>query len=68
MSSNHRWVLRDGDGREFGSTETFPSQAAAEEWLGRQWVTLLEEGAESVVLMDAGTVVYEMGLQPADPG
>jgi hypothetical protein len=68
MSSNHRWVLRDGDGRELGSTETFGSQAAAEEWLGRRWTTLLEEGAESVVLMDAGTVLYEMSLQPADPG
>ena len=63
----HRWVLRDRDGKELRRTESFGSRAAAEEWLGDYWSSLLAEGAESVALTDGGEVVYEMSLLPASP-
>jgi hypothetical protein len=59
----HRWVLKDRDGHEIRSTETFESRAAAEQWLGQRWPSLLDEGAVSVVLLDAAAVVYEMSLR-----
>jgi hypothetical protein len=65
--SAHRWLAHDGRGREIRSTEGFDSRAAAEEWLGREWTSLVDEGAESVILLDDGDVVYEMSLE-ADLG
>jgi hypothetical protein len=59
----HHWILQDRDGEELRSTERFDSRIAAEEWLGRRWSSLLDEGAESVVLMAGGGVVYEMSLR-----
>jgi hypothetical protein len=64
----HRWLARDERGREIRATEDFDSRAAAEEWLGREWTSLVDEGAESVILLDeGGDVVYEMSLE-ADSG
>jgi hypothetical protein len=59
----HRWVLRDRDGGEIRSTDAFDSRSAAEEWLGQRWKSLLGEGAESVVLIEDGSEVYEMSLR-----
>lgn len=63
--SEVRWVLKDEQGDELRSTESFGSRSEAESWMGREWAALLEEGAESVVLVDGAEVVYEMGLQEA---
>ena len=57
-----RWVLKDSAGREMRSTQPFESRAAAEDWLGKAWTTLLQEGAVAVVLLDSDDVVYEMSL------
>jgi len=57
-----RWVLKDRAGREFRSTQPFESRAAAEDWLGRSWTELIQEGAVAVVLLDSGRVAYEMSL------
>jgi hypothetical protein len=58
-----RWVLKDRAGSEMRTTQEFESRAAAEEWLGQWWSSLLQEGAESVVLLDAGDAAYEMSLR-----
>jgi hypothetical protein len=65
--SAHHWLLRDRAGNELRSTEPFESQAAAEEWLSQEWSSLRDEGAESVVLMEGGTEIYDMSLLEADP-
>ncbi len=46
------------------TTEPFESQKAAEDWMGVEWASLIDEGAESVSLV-AGEheVVYTMGLR-----
>ena len=59
-----RWMLHDQDGRDLRATENFASQQAAEEWMGSEWASLLEQGAESVSLVsEDGEVVYRMGLR-----
>ena len=57
-----RWVVKDRAGREMRSTQPFESRAAAEDWLGQSWTSLLQEGAVAVALLDSGGVVYEMSL------
>lgn len=59
------WVLKDADGAALRSTEAFDSRADAEAWMGSEWAGLLDEGAESVVLMEDDKKVYEMGLREA---
>jgi hypothetical protein len=61
--SGFRWTLHDRTGNELRATETFESKQEAETWLGDRWMTLLDEGAESVSLLDDGRVVYRMGLR-----
>lgn len=63
--SDVRWVLKDAQGEATRSTEAFSSREEAEAWMGTEWASLLEEGAESVVLMDDDAIVYEMGLREA---
>ena len=63
--SDVRWVLKDAQGNELRSTETFSSREDAEAWMGREWSVLLDEGAETVVLLEDSSVVYEMGLREA---
>ena len=61
--SGFRWTLHDESGRDLRSTESFDSKQEAEMWLGERWMLLLEEGAESVSLLDDGRVVYRMDLR-----
>lgn len=63
--SDWTWVLHDDTGRDVRSTGSFPSQEAAEEWMGDQWAALLGEGAESVSLDGDGERHYTMGLREA---
>jgi hypothetical protein len=56
------WVLHDEAGARLRETDGFDTRGAAEEWLGREWRTVREEGAESVSLLEDGAEVYRMGL------
>ena len=47
-----------------GTGEAFESQADAESWLGENFRTLLEEGVDTVTLLEDGSATYEMGLHP----
>lgn len=64
------WRYETADGKfvepTAGTTETFPSQADAESWLGETFRTLLEQGADQVSLLHDGEVRYTMSLHPAD--
>lgn len=60
-----RWILKDAGGGELRASDSFSSREEAEAWMGREWESLLEEGAESVVLMEEDDIVYEMGLREA---
>lgn len=60
-----RWVLHDASGADLRTTGEFESQAEAEAWMGTDWASLLEEGAETVTLMDGDQRVYRMGLREA---
>lgn len=64
MSTFH-WSLLDADGNELRSSEAFASKEDAEAWMGTEWSALLEEGAESVALMEGDSRLYEMGLREA---
>ena len=57
------WVLHDGDGTLMRRTQPFDTQDAAEAWMGSTWSELLEEGAESVSLVEGDETLYEMGLR-----
>lgn len=59
------WVLHDAAGADLRSTEAFETQAEAESWMGDRWQDLLDEGAETVTLMDDDTKLYRMGLREA---
>jgi hypothetical protein len=63
--TKYRWVLHDASGKDLRSTEPFESKDAAEAWMGEQWRSLLEEGAEEVSLRRDEAVEYRMGLRPA---
>ncbi|MFN2390301.1 MAG: hypothetical protein ABR575_11960 [Actinomycetota bacterium] len=64
MGDGFRWVPHDADGSDMDATETFATRQEAEDWMGREWESLLEGGAEHVSLVDdAGTVYYRMGLR-----
>ena len=58
-----RWVLHDAAGSDLRDTEDFASQDDAEAWMGTGWAALLEEGAETVSLMDGDERLYRMGLR-----
>lgn len=60
-----RWVLHDADDREVRASEGFASKEEAEAWMGEQWKALLDEGAESVSLMEGERREYKMGLREA---
>ena len=46
------------------ATETFPTQADAETWIGETWRELLEAGVAQVTLLEDGREVYgPMSLQ-----
>ncbi|MBF4162298.1 hypothetical protein [Nocardioides acrostichi] len=53
------WRLLGVDGSEIGAeSERFVSQADAESWLGEEWQRLVEEGVETVVLLEIDREVY----------
>jgi hypothetical protein len=61
------WRYEDAAGAavdaEGVATETFPTQADAETWIGETWRELLEAGVAQVTLFEDGREVYgPMGL------
>jgi hypothetical protein len=66
MSMTYRWrYLDSGGGPAPGPDVTFSDQADAEQWLGREWETLLDRGVEAVSLLAGDSVMYgPMDLQP----
>jgi len=58
------WTYLDGSGEELGRSPRFGDTEAAEDWIGSSWRDLLENGVESVVLVDhvSGRNMYRMGL------
>jgi hypothetical protein len=54
------WRCHDASGAEVGSADSpgFPNQADAESWLGEAWRELLEDGVESVTLLEGDREVY----------
>ena len=57
-----RWRCHDAAGAEAtpatAADAGFPTQADAESWLGEVWRELLEEGVESVTLLEGDREVY----------
>jgi hypothetical protein len=62
-----RWRYHHSDGGQApGPDITFDDQAGAEEWLEREWSTLLQDGVAAVTLLDGEDEVYgPMSLRPA---
>ncbi|HAN72210.1 MAG TPA: hypothetical protein DCQ36_11585 [Actinobacteria bacterium] len=66
--STWSWRLeqRDGSPAGEGRSQSFPSQADAETWIGETWRDLLDGGVDQVVLLEEEREVYgPMGLHPA---
>ena len=62
----HRWRYEDESGAPVaGPDETFPDRATAEDWLGREFEALLDDGVHRVTLLDGDAELYTMGLDPA---
>lgn len=61
---DYTWILVDEGGEESHAIDAFGSQHEAEAWLTGTWESLAEEGANSVRLVSAGEIVYEMKLGP----
>jgi hypothetical protein len=58
------WVYRDMPKSVSGRSEDFPSQQAAEDWMGAEWRRLLDEGHLAATLMDGENELYTMKLTP----
>jgi hypothetical protein len=61
------WRYEDASGAGLAPADapkpqTFSTQGDAETWLGESWRELLGAGVAQVSLLDAGRVVYTMGL------
>jgi hypothetical protein len=61
--SSYIWTLLDPAGNEMRSTDPFASQEDAEAWMGAEWASLLDEGAEFVSLRSGDKQIYKMGLR-----
>lgn len=57
------WVLHDAAGNDLRTSERFPTKDEAEAWMGREWAALLDEGAETVSLVEGDSTHYRMGLR-----
>ena len=57
------WKLHGASGEDLRDSETFASKEEAEAWMGAEWASLLEEGAESVSLVHGDETLYRMGLR-----
>ena len=60
-----RWRLHDPEGADMRTTDAFASKEEAEAWMGAEWQSLLEEGAETVSLVQGDRTIYVMGLKEA---
>ena len=62
-----RWRYHHSDGGQASGPDiTFDDQAGAEEWLEREWSTLLQDGVAAVTLLDGEDELYgPMSLRPA---
>ncbi|MGH2752979.1 MAG: hypothetical protein ACRDLB_00970 [Actinomycetota bacterium] len=61
--SSFTWTLLDASGNEMRSTEPFTTKEEAEAWMGAEWASLLDEGAEFVSLRSDDRQIYRMGLR-----
>ena len=57
------WKLHGPAGEDLRATAPFATQAEAEAWMGEQWASLLDEGAETVSLVSGDETLYRMGLR-----
>jgi hypothetical protein len=57
------WKLHGPSGEDLRATESFASREEAEAWMGAEWATLLDEGAETVSLVHGDETLYRMGLR-----
>ena len=57
------WKLHGPGGEDLRATEAFDSKEEAEAWMGAEWASLLEEGAETVSLVEGDRTLYRMGLR-----
>jgi hypothetical protein len=60
----YRWIYRDTPKSVSGQSDEFPSQQAAEDWMGAQWRRLLDDGHLAATLMDGEEELYTMKLTP----
>lgn len=68
-SPSWSWRLEGADGGavEGLTSESFPSQADAESWIGEAWAELADRGVDQVVLCEGEREVYgPMSLHPPD--
>ena len=61
--SSFTWILLDEAGNELRSTDAFATKEEAEAWMGAEWASLLDEGAEFVSLRSDDRQIYRMGLR-----
>ena len=63
---SYRWRYEDGTGAAVpGPGITFEDRAAAEDWLGREFEALVDDGVDQVTLLQGDDEVYgPMGLHP----
>ena len=61
--AGYLWKLHGPAGEDLRSTEPFATKEEAEAWMGAEWASLLEEGAETVSLMHGDERLYRMGLR-----
>ncbi len=61
--AGYLWKLHGPAGEDLRETEPFASREEAEAWMGAEWASLLEEGAETVSLVHDGERLYRMGLR-----
>jgi hypothetical protein len=55
-------VFRDTPKSVSGESSEFPSQQAAEDWMGAEWQQLLDEGHLAATLMSNDEELYTMKL------
>lgn len=59
------WVYENEEGTEIGRSEPFDERSEADEWIGVEFATLLDDGVEQVKLLEDGTEVFgPMSLNP----
>jgi len=67
MAWKWRYEKSSGEQVERADSPNFDSQSDAESWIGEIWPELLEEGIDSVTLLEDERVEYAgMSLHPPD--